>query len=332
MKRPEKKIDAKPLTEEDKYSFLPYALDDGLLPSERNSWKTDAVAVSFINALKEGKDVSTTDWSGINLKGADLSGFDLSGVNLSKANLTGVKFHNTNLKGANLSYAYMEATDMTNANLKDVDFKGVFFKDCLIDGADIDEEKLAYLHSIEWLIEQIEAGKIDLRSIPQNQINFLDLRMLDLSKVDTSGIDLSALVLTGVNLSGARINKGHLLNMDLFEKQKEKFEKRLLISDKEMELKMKKMAEERKEKLKSIEKENLKRQYVKSEDYCKTLTRPVAKKSIKKNIKSDKKVATDVDAVLDDGVVISEDKTPQILAKKTQRVRLPKRHIRKRAG
>ena len=221
LKRPEMKFNPEPLKEEDKYNFLPYIdRDAGILPSEKNSWKTDERAVAFMEAVKSGETLYGTDWSGINLKGADLSGANLSGVNLSKANLMNANLSGAILEWTDLSYAYLENTDFSNACMKNTEMKGVFYKNCNIDGADLDEKTKRYLKSLEWFLEKIEIGEIKLDEIPLDQLNYLDLRTIDMSKVEIpEGIDLSAIVLTGVNLSGVYVSKGHLLNMAMMEKQ-----------------------------------------------------------------------------------------------------------------
>ena len=69
FKRPQKKIGATPLTEEDKYNFLPYVFDDlSVLPSEVDTYKADVQALELIKLLKEGKSVSGQDFTGVNLK------------------------------------------------------------------------------------------------------------------------------------------------------------------------------------------------------------------------------------------------------------------------
>ena len=82
------KINPAPLKEEDKYDFLPYIdRNADILPSKQDSWETDEKAKAFMVALKNGADLSDTDWSGINLTAANVSGADLYGIKLSKANL-----------------------------------------------------------------------------------------------------------------------------------------------------------------------------------------------------------------------------------------------------
>lgn len=268
LKRPEMKYDAAPLTEADKYNFLPYLdREAGILPSEQNTWKTDEKAVAFMNAVKSGKSLYGTDWSGINLKGADLSGADLSGVKLSKANLTNANLSGALLEWTDLSYAYLENTDFSNAYMQNTQMKGVFYKNCKLDGANIDEETKKYLHSVEWFLNQLEVGKIKLDEIPLDQLNYLDLRTIDMTKVKIpEDIDLSALILTGVNLSGVYIPKGHFLNMALMEKQKVRAKQISERSQKTLDLMLEKIKQERQEKAKAFgEREKAKEQKVRKE-------------------------------------------------------------------
>lgn len=268
LKRPEMKIGAAPLTEADKYDFLPY-IDRaaGILPSEKDTWKTDEQAIAFMKALKSGESLYGTDWSGINLKGADLSGADLSGVNLSKANLMNANLSGALLEWTDLSYAYLENTDFSDACMQNTQMKGVFFKNCNLDGADIDEETKKYLLSLEWFLEQVEKGKIALDEIPQDQLNYLDLRTIDMSQVEVpQDIDLSALVLTGVNLSGVYIPRGHFLNMALMAKQKARAKLIMQRSMRTLELMVQRIRQERTDKAAAFgAKEKAKKQQVRPE-------------------------------------------------------------------
>ena len=326
--RPAKKVDAVPLSEADKYNFLPYIdRDADILPSERDSWKTDEMAQAFMAALERGDDLSQTDWTGINLKGADLSGRDLSGLKLTKANLTGTKLHGADLKKTDFSFAYMEGTDLSQADLQGAVFKGVFFKNCSTDGAKMDKESLAYLHSLEWFIEQLESGKIDIRSIPQDQLNYLDLRTIDLTQVDTSEVDLSAIALDGVNLSGVRVDKRHLQNMALFEKQRRQQQRVVDMNEKTQEILMQKIELERSEKVKQFaQQEFSKKQMVRAVDD--------AKRPAKKELPPIKKPLETQDAKKTDGRIretqVSQG-TVRFIDRQKKRVRVQKTHLKKRA-
>ncbi len=294
LQRPQMKIDATPLKEEDKYDFLPYIdREADILPSKQDSWETDERAKAFMKALKAGEDLSDTDWSGINLKGADLSGANLYGVKLSKANLMNANLSGTNLEWTDLSYAYCENTDFSDANMKNVQMKGVFYKNCKIDGADIDEDTMKYLLSVEWFIGQIEKGKIKLDEIPQDQLNYLDLRTMDLSKVEIpEDIDLSALVLEGVNLSGVYIPKGHFLNMALMAKENKRTTLIAQRSQKAQELMLLRLKDERKQAIQKYGEEQKKRTLY-TREYALELPRPKAKETPASTTATDVKITTE---------------------------------------
>lgn len=269
--RPEKKINAAPLTEADKYDFLPYIPKDAnILPSEVDSYKTDSLAKKLIQALQKGKNLSGQDFTGVNLKGADLSGANLSGICLAKANLTNTNLTNANLMGADLSYAYMENACMDNADLTDVSFKGVFYKKNSVKDAKISPENKAYLQTLCWLLEQIEQGKILLPELPAEQLHFMDFRMLDMSKVDTSEIDLSAFVLDGVNLSGTHVSRLHLKGIKFLMELQEYKEK---VSEQQKQKALHQITIQRAKTIKSFADEEMrKEQKVKS--YTQNLNRP----------------------------------------------------------
>lgn len=328
--RPKMKVDAAPLTEADKYNFLPYIdRQADILPSEVDSWKTDALAQALMKAIERGDDLTQTDWTGVNLKGADLSGVDLSGVKLQKANLTGTCLQKANLENADLSYAYMENTDLSDARMKGVQVKGVFYKNCKLDGADIEPETLLYLQSLEWFLEQIEKGKIDLKSIPQDQLNYLDLRTIDLSQVDATDVDLSAIVLTGVNLSGVRIDKRHFLNMALFEKEKEKFERQQQLNEQAAEILLQKMASERAEQLKAYAASELHKQQT-TRTYKGVLERPKKKENLKKApLKKTEDIHSSAGKEKD--ALYHPSEGAKVVDRQKQKVRVQKTQLKKRA-
>ena len=327
LKRPEMKFNATPLKEEDKYNFLPYIdRNAGILPSEQNTWKTDEKAVAFMNALKSGETLYGTDWSGINLKGADLSGANLSGVKLSKANLMNANLSGAILEWTDLSYAYLENTDFSDAYMQNTVMKGVFCKNCKLDGADIDEETKKYLQAVEWFLDQIEKGKIKLDEIPLDQLNYLDLRTIDLSKVEVpEDIDLSALVLTGINLAGVYVSRGHLLNMAMMEKQKKRAKLISMRSQKELDLMLEKIKQERQEKAKAFgEKEKAKEQKVRKDALKK---RPPLK------LKPSASDATDKNETTTDARQAKQQEQigTRSLMRQARKVRTPKTNLKKRA-
>ncbi|MBE6449832.1 MAG: pentapeptide repeat-containing protein [Alphaproteobacteria bacterium] len=330
LKRPEMKYDATPLTEADKYDFLPY-IDRAasVLPSEQGTWKTDVRAVAFLKAIKDGEDLYGTDWSGINLKGADLSGANLSGVNLSKANLMNANLSDALLEWTDLSYAYLENANFSNAFMQNTQMKGVFYKNCNMDGADLDEETKNYLTAVEWFLEQLEAGKIKLDSIPPDQLSFLDLRTIDLSQVEIpEDIDLSSIVLTGVNLSGVYIPKGHFLNMALMAKQKARAKLIIQRTQRTLDLLFQKIRTERKEKVLAFSKQEKAKKQVVREEALKN-GRPPLKTEVKEIKTTDKKETTE--AIIQSRHPSAKKTTTRRLSSQKRKVKTQKTNLKKRA-
>lgn len=215
LKRPGMKIANVKVTSEDMMYFsLGIDVADFVLPSDRKDYRTDIRAVDLIQAIKAGKDLSGQDFSGINLKGADISGANLQGANLSGAIFYKTTAKNCNFTGADFTEAYLENTDFENADFTDANLRQVYARHLNLNGAQMDEAERRKLDTLEFLIEQIEAGKIDMRSISKSDLLGLDLRRLDLSKVDLNGIDLSAFDLEGVNLRGAHIDPKQLMSLE----------------------------------------------------------------------------------------------------------------------
>ncbi len=332
LKRPEMKVGAAPLTEADKYDFLPYIDREAeILPSEQGTWKTDEMAIAFMKALASGESLYGTDWSGINLKGADLSGADLSGVNLSKANLMNANLSGALLEWTDLSYAYLENADFSNAYMKNTQMKGVFYKNCNMDGADMDEETKKYLQTLEWFLQQIESGKIDLDDIPQDQLNFLDLRTIDMSQVEIpEDIDLSAIVLTGVNLSGVYIPKGHFLNMALMAKQKARAR---LINDRNqrtLDLMYQKIKQERQEKARAFgQAEKAKKQVVR--EAALKDKRPAMKIIPQTTSSTDTAGKNETKAGAGAGAAVKQKPVARSVTRQARKVKTPKTNLKKRA-
>ena len=175
-----------------------------------------------------------------------------------------------------------------------VQMKGVFYKNCNIEGADINEETKKYLLSVEWFIEQIEKGKIKLDAIPLDQLNYLDLRTIDMSQVEIpEGIDLSALVLEGVNLSGVYIPKGHFLNMALMAKTKARVRLIMQRTQKALELMYLRLKDERKQAIEKYSKEQ-KNKTLLVRDYALDLPRPKMKITETSSTQTDAKTTSDV--------------------------------------
>lgn len=289
--RPAKKVNPTPLKETDKFAFLPYVhIDEPIRPFEVEDYTHDSMAVEIVNTLRQGKKWKDMDFTGVNFKGADLSGLDLSEANFSKTNLSGVNFKDCNLQAVDFSYAYFEQTDLSDADLSGACLDGIFYRDCNIEGAQLDEKQKHYIYTLEWLIEQIESGKIDISMLSQEDLNMLDLRLLDLSKVDLSKVDLSAFDLTGVNLSGTYISKLTLFSHESMFKLQEKTQRFAQMNQKMQALMVKKMAVERESTFKAFAKKESKRK-----DNLRALTkqtqRPDKKRLPDENQKAEEKNA-----------------------------------------
>lgn len=331
LKRPAKKIGATPLTEEDKYNFLPYISDDAdVLPSEADTYKTDPQALMLMKALREGKNVSGQDFTGVNLKGADLSGFNLDGIILSKANLTQTNLSKASLKQADLSYAYMENTNLDGADMTDAAFKGVVCKNCSMNETVMDADNKKYLETLAWLIDQIEQGKIKLPELPQDQLHFLDLRMMDLSQVDVSEIDLSAFVLDGVNLSGTYIDKRHIAGSERLFALKEKQKRIAELSEKTLEIMMNKVADERAEKAGAFGKaEAMKKQAF--HPYAKKLKRPPKKEKPVQSVEPKKTEEKARDLKQESRKAVDLPQGAKVIGRQKARVRTERTQLKKRA-
>lgn len=332
LKRPAKKIGATPLTEEDKYNFLPYVSDTAhVLPSEAETYKTDPQALMLIKALREGKNVAGQDFTGVNLKGADLSGFNLDGIILSKANLTQTNFSKASLKQADLSYAYMENTNLDGADVTDARFKGVVCKNCSMNETTMDADNQKYLETLAWLIDQIEQGKIKLPELPPDQLHYIDLRMLDLTHVDVTDIDLSAFVLDGVNLTGTYIDKRHIAGSERLFALKEKQKRIAELSERTLEIMMNKIAVERAEKAGEFGKaEALKKQAF--HPYAKKLKRPPKKeKRIISDVKKTEDLKTPRDKIQENNHMPISNATTKVIGRQKARVRTERTQLKKRA-
>ena len=214
MKRPERKFQDVKVSEADIVLFtLGIDKREFILPSERDSYLTDLRAVTLVENIKAGKDVSNKDYTGINLKGADLSGANFKGCNFSKSCFYQTKAKNCDFEGAKFDDSFMEDCDFSKAKFKDVSFKRVFMRNNIFEGADLEEDAEKYISNFDKFLELVESGKIDLRSLTKGDLLSVDIRRLDLTKVDLKGIDLSQFALDGINLAGTYIDPKQLLSL-----------------------------------------------------------------------------------------------------------------------
>ena len=191
-----------------------------------------------------------------------------------------------------------------------------------MDGADIDEKTMQYLQSVEWFLSQIENGKIKLDAIPQDQLNYLDLRTIDMSHVDIpENVDLSALVLEGVNLSGVYIPKGHLLNLAFMAKTKKRVRLIMQRTQKALELMYIRLKNERQQAI---------IQYGQTQAKTPLVTRAYATKMHRPK----KKISTSTEPLTDVKTTSESPKSTRPLHKlmsQAKKVKFPKINSKKRA-
>ena len=214
MKRPEKKFQDVKVTEADVVLFtLGIDNKEFILPSERNSYRSDERALQLLDDIKNGKDVSNKNYEGINLKGADISGANFNGCNFSKACFYQTKAIGCDFQGATFDDAYIEECDFSKACLKELSFKRLFTRNNLFIDSEIEDAFDDYMNNFEKFLSLIERGKIDIKTLSKSDLLCVDIRRLDLTKVDLSGIDLSYFALDGINLSGTYIDPKQLLSL-----------------------------------------------------------------------------------------------------------------------
>ncbi len=183
-----------------------------VLPSEREDYRSDARAVQLLKDIAAGKDMSGQDFSGINLKNADISGGKFKGTSFKGALFYKTKATDCDFTDCDFTEAYLEDSDLSRSWFTGASFKKAYLRHLKIDDAVLDEEALARISAMDKLIDLIESGAIDIRSLTQSDLLYLDLRRLDLSKVDLDGMDLSMFILEGVNLRGTHVHPGTLLS------------------------------------------------------------------------------------------------------------------------
>lgn len=215
LTRPAMKVADTKITDSDMMYFsLGIDTQEFILPSVRDDYRSDKRAVELVQAVKAGVDLQGRDFSGINLKGADISGACLKGANLSGAVFYKTTAKNCDFEGADFTEAYLEEVDFEGSDFTGADWSRIYARKLNLKNTAIDEKELKKLTALEFLINQIEAGNIDIRFLSKADLLHLDLRRLDLTKVDLKGIDLSSFVLEGVNLRGVYIDPNRLLSLE----------------------------------------------------------------------------------------------------------------------
>lgn len=164
--------------------------------------------------------VTSTDWSGCDLRGAVLSGAMLRLANLSGADLTGA-----DLSGANVRQAKLTGADLTGADFGGADLTSATITSATVTGADLGSTVLSLLSSGSvvgapavlpagfWMQAGFLLGPGV--SLARADIGGLDLSGRDLHGVSLYGANARGIDLSGTNLSGAQIGIADLRDADL---------------------------------------------------------------------------------------------------------------------
>ena len=219
LKRPQMKLANTKVSEKDMIYFsLGLDAEDYVLPSERNDYRSDARAVKLVQDIRSGKDLSGQDFSGINLKGADISGGHFAGASFKGAIFYQTDAHQADFTDCDFTEAYFEDTDLSDSILTGACFEKTFLRKLKTKDAAVDEDFEKRLTAMDFLIQKIESGEIDIHCLTRSELMCLDLRRLDLTHVDLTGLDLSMFNLEGVNLRGVYINPLQKLSMNQWQK------------------------------------------------------------------------------------------------------------------
>ncbi len=186
---------------------------DFVLPSERDDYRSDKRAVQLVHDIRAGKDMSGRDFSGINLKNADISGGRFQGASFKGAVFYQTQAADCDFTDCDFTEAYLEDSDFSRSWFTGARFQKAYLRHLTLDEAHLDDEARNRITAMDKLIDLIESGEIDIHSLTESDLLFLDLRRLDLSKVDISDMDLSMFNLEGVNLRGTYVPPGMLLSL-----------------------------------------------------------------------------------------------------------------------
>ena len=152
---------------------------------------------------------------GVNLTTQNFSNMDLTGLNLQGASLSASDFTNSNLSGLDLSetsmrYVIMNGTNLTNTNLAGVDLRGSLALNIIGDpiGLDPTWQKLhGFLIGPGANLSSVNFQNLDLRTA-----KFTDVV---LAAANFSGANLAGVDLSGINLTGVKFNNTNLTGADL---------------------------------------------------------------------------------------------------------------------
>jgi uncharacterized protein YjbI with pentapeptide repeats len=119
----------------------------------------NTIALTVLEAIRTGADLS-----GANLRSANLSGADLSGANLRSANLIGANLRSANLRSANLRSANLSGADLSGADLSGADLIGANLRSANLSGADLSGANLSGANVpmyCKWAISEVD-GKVQI--------------------------------------------------------------------------------------------------------------------------------------------------------------------------
>jgi uncharacterized protein YjbI with pentapeptide repeats len=161
-------------------------------------------------AIADGEDFSTLNFTGADLRGMDLRGADMSGALLESADLTGADLRGCKLVGAVLAHAdltgaRLDGATLTRANLGKSTLKGTVLADAELgdavltearfDGADLQRARVT---GAIWMGARLE--QLDARGMVGERLNFLELKI---GRVDFAGAKLTASNFLKADLRGA---------------------------------------------------------------------------------------------------------------------------------
>lgn len=176
----------------------------------------------------EETDFSNEDFGGMNLSGKILKGINfknsyLGYVSFEKSDLERADFQDADLRYANLKNAVLIGANFKGANLEHADLTGAVLTDADFDGttlvknAKLPVARPEELKKLVTLLEEIEAGEVDIHALPKRYLRYVNLRSMDLTGLDLRGVDMDSLNLSGVNLSGVIFDARKELKMEAAE-------------------------------------------------------------------------------------------------------------------
>ncbi len=209
----------------------------------------DIIQYRLEKALKKGKSLKNSDWSGVDFSGLDLSGQDFSGCyleytdfsnaillganfscailshsDLSYANLSGCNFYQANIGSANLQHsvfdksnlseAILSLSDLTDASLKNCDLSDVMFLEAKMQRVDFSSSTFTQTNFLEqdFTGANFHACKISEANFLQCQLRNVNFSKADLCSSNFVECDLSQSEFIQANMENVRFPSACLLN------------------------------------------------------------------------------------------------------------------------